>query len=483
MKQKLLLISLFCGIHFILGLDINTVSVSVPSIATYFQVTAAKASQIIWVYFIVLTSLLLTFGKMGDLQGFKKPYLAGITIFILGAVFSSLSNNFTLLIYSRIFQAIGTSILFSLTPALISLSFPEQISGKVFGINYAFTALGGILGRTMSGFLIEWFSWRGVFAIVIPFGILSLLMTVVLIKDITRKEDKRKFDFPGAILIFIFLFTFLYGINIIYPSHDKIPKIIIMFSISVIALVSFIFLERRKYLIGTSLINWSLLKNYKLLSPILTFSFIYVITNGMIFISPFFLQYGCKYTVQEAGLLMALPSIFQMISGYLGGRLSDTYNIRKICLLATIILVISLLLYIVITYQPTKILIVLTFIIYGAAIGLFIPANTNRIMSTTQPDSKGSISSLMTTVIRLGSALGTALFAGMFSFVVPVSTDKLGEISQETLMLGFKSIFFLSLLVAFITSIITHYSKDPTKNNPAILESINGVKIAKGKND
>lgn len=463
MKQKHLLIALFCGIHFILGLDINTVSVSVPSIAAHFQVTAAKASQIIWVYFVVLTSLLLTFGKIGDLKGFKKLYLAGITIFILGAFFSSLSNNFTLLISSRIFQAIGSSILFSLTPALISHSFPKQISGKVFGINYAFTALGGIVGRTMSGFLIEWFSWRGVFAIVIPFGLLSLLITAVLIKDIIPKENKSKFDFLSAVLIFIFLFTLLYGMNTVYPSHEKISEIIIVFSLSVVALVGFILLERKKYFIGTSLINWSLLKNYKLLSPILTFSLIYIITNGMIFISPFFLQYGSKYTVQETGLLMALPSIFQTISGYWGGKLSDIYDIRKICLFATIILIISTLLYIVITYQPAKILIMFTFSIYGVAIGLFIPANTNRIMSTTQPDSKGSISSLMTTMIRLGSAVGTAIFAGTFSLIVPISTNKLGEVSQEILMAGFKLTFFLSLLIAIITSIITYYSKDLTK--------------------
>lgn len=463
MKNERSLIILFCTIHFVLGLDINTVSVSMPAIAEYFKATPGEASRVIWIYFVVLTSLLLTFGKVGDLKGFRNLYTSGIGIFTTGAILSTFAENLNLLIVFRIFQAIGASILFSLTPALISHSFLKSKTGRVFGLNYAFTALGGIVGRVFSGYIIEWFSWRGVFMFSIPFGLAGLVPAIIFIKNETEKSSNTKFDFVGALLTFIFLFSLLSTINLLYNIYYDTPQILILVFICFISIGLFIIIERKKSLYATSLINWKLLKQKGLWSPIITFAYIYIITNGMIYITPFFLKYKWEYEPKLIGLVMALPSVFQMISGYYGGKFSDSFNIRKIGLIATVLLVFSIALHIVISNIQINILLVLTLCIYGTAIGLFIPANTNRIMSTAPRDSKGSISSLMTTTIRVGSAIGTALFAGIFSFLIPGSTNHLSEIPSDVLNWGFSLTFSVGLLIAIIATITTYYSSDHTE--------------------
>ena len=101
MKKYFPLILNLCLIHFLLGLDINIVSVSLPYIASHFNVAVGLVSRVVWVYFLVLTCFLLAFGKLGDIKGFKKIYLVGIFVFVTGSALCYFANDFNLLVFSE----------------------------------------------------------------------------------------------------------------------------------------------------------------------------------------------------------------------------------------------------------------------------------------------------------------------------------------------------------------------------------------------
>ena len=168
-------------VHLLLGLDINIVSVSLPTIAEHFGVNAGVVSRVVWIYFLILTCFLMGFGKLGDLKGFKKIYLAGISIFTISSFLCGISFDFNALVAFRVLQSIGGAVLFALTPAIISTHIPTEIQGKVFGINYSFVALGGIIGRGLSGYLLDEFGWNSIFFINIPIGIIALIIGMLFI--------------------------------------------------------------------------------------------------------------------------------------------------------------------------------------------------------------------------------------------------------------------------------------------------------------
>ena len=168
-KRNFLVVSL-CLVHLLLGLDINIVSISLPTLSQHFSISMNEVSRVVWIYFLVVTSFLLLFGKFGDRIGFKKLYNIGIIIFLFGSVFAGLSPDFNILIVSRVIQAIGGAILFALSPALISAYIPPEMRGRIYGFNYAFVALGGIIGRGLSGYIIGMFGWSSIFLINIPIG-------------------------------------------------------------------------------------------------------------------------------------------------------------------------------------------------------------------------------------------------------------------------------------------------------------------------
>lgn len=445
MNSRLPLIIALCLIHFLLGLDINIVSVSLPIISEHFSVGAGAVTQIVWIYFLILTCLLLVFGRIGDIRGFKKIYAAGIAVFTIGSFLSALSPSFSILVLFRSFQASGSAVLFALTPAIIAFHMPENIRGRVFGMNYSFTALGGIVGRSLSGFIVGGFGWYSIFLINIPVGILTFILIMKFLPASEADKKPEKLDFTGAVLIFSGLMFLLFGINkgneLGWGSEFIISSFILAF------LLIGAFTSRQAKALNP-LFDINLLKNKNITFSVLAFVFVYIITNGMIYIMPFYLQWARALDIQEAGLLMAVPSVMQFFAGYLSGRLSERKNIKALCLTALLMIIISLILHLFLNVSSGIAFVIFVLAVYGFSIGYFIPANTNNIMTQAPQKNKGSISSFMTTSVRLGSALGIVLFGAAFTAFSPVKTASDAAVSSAGIMNGIYGTFILGIMSA-----------------------------------
>ncbi len=447
MKKYYPFILNLCLIHFLLGLDINIVSVSLPYIASHFNVAVGIVSRVVWVYFLVLTCFLLAFGKLGDIKGFKKIYLAGIFVFVSGSALCYFANDFNLLVLFRIYQAFGSAVLFALTPAIIAAGIPVEMRGKVYGINYSFVALGGIIGRAASGFLIEGLGWNSIFLINIPIGIITLFITYKYLGNYNTAKSESKFDIKGTVLIFLGLLSMLYAINTGDEYGWGSLIIISLFAASVIFISIFIY---RQLNISYPLLNLKVLRNINISYPVISFVFVYIITNGMIYITPFLLLWVKGYPKQQTGLMMAIPSVLQFFSGYLSGYLSDKKSSKLVCTIGIIMIAISVFLYSFITPDINTLLIILILSIYGFAIGFFIPSNTNKIMTSAPLEQKGIVSSFMTTSIRLGSAFGVVFFGAIFSFFVPQKNPLQNGVDMSTILSGFKAAFIFGSLIGLL---------------------------------
>ncbi|MCX6163457.1 MAG: MFS transporter, partial [Ignavibacteriae bacterium] len=202
------------------------------------------------------------------------------------------------------------------------------------------------------------------------------------------------------------------------------------------------------------ILNFSVIKKKNISLPIFTFALIYIITNGMIYLFPFYLQWIRNLPKKEIGLLMAIPSLLQMFAGYLSGTLSDKKSIKIICSTGILLTIVSYITFSFLDSASNYYFVVFSIVLYGIAIGVFIPANTNRIMTFAPLDQKGSISSLMTTVIRLGSALGVASFAAIFSSFVPQKNPVQMGVPMDNILIGFKYTFIFGALICILALVI-----------------------------
>lgn len=455
MINKKYLLAAVCLVHFILGLDINIVSVSLPAISSHFNVNASDTSRIVWIYFLVLTGFLPGFGRLGDLIGFKNLFLTGIIIFLIGLILNSVSPDLNLLILSRSFQALGTAVLFALTPAIISSFMDEEIKGRAFGINYIFTALGGVVGRASSGYLTSALGWNSIFFITIPFTIAAFILSYLYIPSLKQNKRTGKFDLAGSFLIFIALLSFLFVMNSGNDFGWTSNTIILLSVISVIFFIAF-FVRQKKA--ESPLLKLELFKKSSISIHLLIFMIVYIITNGMIFITPFFLQLMKGFDGKEAGLLMTIPSLLQMLFGFLSGYLSDKIYIRKILFAGFITVIVSFIMFLFSGEGMHLFFIVSSLTIYGAAIGFLIPANTNTVMKFAPNEDKGSISSIMTTTVRAGSAIGVCLFSAIFSIYVPQKNPLNANLPIDILGSGFFAVFFFGISVSLLGLILVYFT-------------------------
>lgn len=444
-----------CIVHLLLGLDINIISVSLPSIAKHFQVNSGEVSRIMWVYFLVLTCFLIIFGKLGDVKGYRRIYSAGIIIFTAGSALCGASGNLNLLIVFRIIQATGGAVLFALTPAIISHFLPAEIQGKVFGINYAFVAIGGVIGRGLSGFLIQNFGWNYIFLINIPTGITALVFCYLYIPAIQKKSDTIYFDTGGSLLIFSSLFFLLYAINTGQEIGWTSTLILSFFSAALILMVVFIYRELK---IQEPLFDLRILKNKNLSLSLLSFLIIYILTNGMIFLFPFYLQWGKGISTEQTGLLMILPSIMQIGAGIFSGYLSDKIRSSIVCAAGMLLTVLSYFIFLFLDETSGNGYIALSLIIFGIAIGTFIPSNTKSIMSYAKQTKKGSVSGLMITVIRAGSALGVCIFGTVLSGMIPQKNPLIENVSMDSIEKGFNVSFLFGFVIAIIGMVLFSFN-------------------------
>src|SRR5256885_11242762 len=146
-------------------IGVSTISIGLPVIAAALHQAVASAEWVIGIYTLVITSLLMTFGRLGDLISTKLLYVVGFIVFTLGALASGVSPSFGWLLASRAVQGLGGAMMFSVAAAIVTRAFPPSERGLALGINTGFIYAGLTVGPLVGAFVFITWSWRGLFAV------------------------------------------------------------------------------------------------------------------------------------------------------------------------------------------------------------------------------------------------------------------------------------------------------------------------------
>src|SRR5207302_6553385 len=158
-----------------------------------------SAEWVIVVYTLVITALLMTFGRLGDLVSTQRLYVIGFGVFALGALASGLSPSFGWLLASRVLQGLGGAMMFSVAAAIVTRAFPPSERGLALGINAVFIYAGLTVGPLLGAFVLATWSWRGLFLINVPLGIACTALALLFLQDEADRVRRQpaRFDIPG----------------------------------------------------------------------------------------------------------------------------------------------------------------------------------------------------------------------------------------------------------------------------------------------
>jgi EmrB/QacA subfamily drug resistance transporter len=439
---------------FMSALDGSVVNTILPILRAAFNSDVAAIEWVVTVYLLVLSGLLLTFGRLGDLRGHKSTYLWGFGIFILSSALCGTAWSTASLVVFRGLQAIGGAMLASNSPAIVTGNFPPEQRGRAFGLVSTMTYLGLTVGPSLGGWLTQALGWRAVFYINVPVGAAALFLGMRFIPKDSPAEARQRFDLPGAAVFLAGLTLLMLGLNKGADWGWASVAVLSLLAGSLVLLAVFIRIEQHSPapMLDLGLFRMPLFST-SAASAVLNYICIFSIT----FLLPFYLIQGRGLNPAQAGLILTVQPAVMAISAPLSGALSDKIGSRLPGMIGMGILSAGLFLLSTLEAVSSFWMVALGLILTGLGTGTFISPNTSALMGAAPKTRQGIASGVQAASRNFGMVLGIGLAGAIF-------TTQLAQNGTEALYLGISQGLQAAGIVA-ILGIFTSAIKDESKRS------------------
>ncbi len=305
-------------------LDGSVVGIAIPTIQAKLNATITGIQWIVNGYTLMLCSLILISGALGDRFGRKRIFIYGIGLFIVSSFLCSISQSINELVLFRVIQGIGGAMMVPGSLSIINTSFEENNRGYAIGIWSGFAGGVAALGPLAGGWLVQFFGWPSIFYINIPLGLIALLLAIKYVPE-SRNDESTKIDILGSIFIFFSLLGLAWGLISVPDLGWGSPLISISLIGGIISFILFIIVQKKS---AHPLIPFKIFDSSLVVGANLATLFLYFALNGVIFFLILNLQQVQHYSPIIAGLCM-LPTILLItfLSGK-GGSVADKLGPR-----------------------------------------------------------------------------------------------------------------------------------------------------------
>jgi EmrB/QacA subfamily drug resistance transporter len=399
---------------FMATLDASIVNISLPKISSSFHVPLSGMVE--WViigYLIVVAGILLTLGRLADIVGRKLLWTWGLILFTASSALCGAAPSLLSLVIFRALQGVGGAMIMAISPAMTTRAFPSSERGRALGTIAAIVAVGTSAGPTIGGIITEAFTWRWIFYINVPIGIIGVFATLRFLPGtIHPKRSEQRFDPVGAIVLGAALTSLMLAMSFGQEAGWHSLEIIGLFCAAAILLVVFIMVEKR---VSHPIVDLSLFR-IRLFSASLVSSFLsFLSLFAVMFLMPFYLEELRGFTPDHAGLLLtAVPLTIGLVAP-LSGWLSDIFGSRVLSSLGLAIGSAGLWFLSNLTPQTSIHGIVWPLVIAGLGQALFQSPNNNAIMGSVPTNRLGTASGFLATVRVLGQGFSVALAGAIFT--------------------------------------------------------------------
>jgi len=437
-RHKLVVASAAVSI-FLLSFDVNMVNIALPTITAHYSLDVATSAWLVIVYALVLCSLLLPFGRAGDVIGHRRLYIAGMALFSvanLGAGLSYHLDDFYALVLLRGAAGLGTAMMVSVNFAIVSVNLPEAVRGRGLGIFTVFGAVGFMTGPLASGLLISLLHWNWIFYTNAAIAAFGLALAVLFIPRSGGKGETA--DVAQTAALFIGLLCFVVAVNRVLAEG---PSPVVMVSASGASVAALAVLHRQGHA-ARPLLERSLVRDPLVMIPMASMAFVYMAYSGSMVLLPFYLEYILGLTPAAMGLLFVLPALVIMTIGPLSGSFADRRGSYVITLAGTGLMVASMLVFTVMGRADGLLLASLGLLAMGGGHGLFNPPNNRRIFCTAPIEHIGTASGMHQMLRQVGMVIGAATMPALYQMVA-------GPAPATGMMLdGFQAGFALGMVFA-----------------------------------
>ena len=455
-KNRWLALYVLCTGVLMIVLDATVVNVALPSIKDDLDFSQSDLAWVVNAYLIAFGGLLLLSGRLGDLIGHRRVFLAGLAVFTVASLLCGLAQSQAMLIGARFLQGAGGAAASAVTLGMIVTMFPEpRDQAKAIGV-YGFVAsAGGSIGLLAGGVLTDLINWHWIFFVNVPIGLATALFALRLVESRPGIGVAEGADVPGAVLVTAGLMLAVYTILGVEENGWGSAETLLLAAVSVALVAAFVVRQAR---IERPLMPLRLFHSRNVTGANIVMALLVVGMFGLFFLGALYLQLVLGYEPLEVGLAF-LPG--SLLMGVLSLGYTDKLNMRfgpRTVLIAGLgLLLVAMLLFARTPVDGNYIVDVFpTMVFFGAGAGVAFPALMMLAMSGATPSDAGLASGLVNTTGQVGGAIGLALLATISTERTQSLLDD-GESGASALLGGYHVAFLIgaALAVAAIVAAVT----------------------------
>ncbi|MEU1334074.1 MFS transporter [Streptomyces sp. NPDC005865] len=396
---------------FMILLDATIVTVVLPQIQSGLDTSFADAQWVVDAYSLTLAAMLLVGGSLADRFGYRKLFLVGLGVFTVSSLLCGVSSTPLMLILSRAAQGIGGSVMYATSLALLARNFTGKERGIAFGIWGAVTGIATGLGPVFGGLIASNISWRGIFLVNVPIGLLAILVTLRKV-DEAPVRGRLRLDWPGFVLFTSGLVALIYGLIRAGETEWGNTDVVVWLCAAAVLLVAFLIVELRS---SQPLFDLSLFR-----TPTFVGGSIAAFTmNGSLFAMllylVLYLQNGLGYSVLESSVRLLVISMCALVASTVAGRLSSRLPVKWLIGPGLLLVGVGLLLMSGNDASSSWTHLIPGFVVAGLGSGVVNPPLASTAVGVVTPDRSGAASGMNITFRQVGMAASIPVLGSLFT--------------------------------------------------------------------
>ena len=429
------------------SLDTSIANVALPTLAQAFTASFQEVQWVVLAYLLVITTLIVSVGRLGDIIGRRRLLLAGIFLFTTASVLSGLAPTLWLLIAARAVQGLGGAIMMALAMAIVGETVPKAKTGSAMGLLGTMSAVGTALGPSLGGVLIAGIGWRAIFLVNLPMGILTFFLAYrsLPVDRRVEKTDRPRFDNLGTLLLALTLAAYALAVTIGRGSFGSLNLALLLAAALGVGL--FVLAEARA---ASPLIRLTMFRDKGLSASLAMSALVATVVTTTLVVGPFYLSLALGLDAAMIGLVLSVGPLVAALAAAPAGHFSDRFGAQRMTIIGLIGMAAGSS---ILSMLPARLGIfgyIAPIVVLTGGYALFQTANNTAVMTDIHTEQRGVISGLLNLSRNLGRITGASVMGAVFALAS--ATSNITPAHPEAVAVGMRITFAVATILIVVAT-------------------------------